>query len=740
MTRIRLIAVMMSSLVAATLGATSFIVPTDEELAAKSPAIVVGSVEGSTVRRTATSIETVYSIRVQRTLKGLPRTEQNITVASPGGFLPGVGGVVVPGAAHFRQNERVLLFLRPENGRFVVTDMTLGKFRFANAFGGERLLVRDMEDVSGWDREGMPHREQLRREDQFLRALEEHIHGRRPIAAQSDDYLVEASGVELIDEEPRVQSLGVEEGGIIANAPAFPPKTYTDNVSDGTQYQGIRWSTMAAGVRYYKRADQNISGAADGGVGAIQSGLAAWNNECGSVINLIYGGTTGTASANFDGINVVEYNDPQNRISGSWTGAGTVGITFLSFTAEHTFAGEQWWSITDADVVFQNGYPATHAAFAAAMTHELGHSIGWRHSNEHYIKPGACNAAVEECSTSAIMNSQAIASLGYNLQTWDINAAQAVYPGGTCGTPPPPPTGADVAHDFNGDGRSDLLWRHGTTGNNSVWLMNGASTITSAAISALATGWRVRGADDFNGDLRDDILWRNDATGETAIWFMNGTTVTSSTYLTAVAPVYRVEGVGDFNNDGRADILWRNSSDNATVVWLMNGATIVSSATIAVPPSEWVIQGVGDFDGDGNTDILWRSTQTSQAVVWRMSGTTILSNNYIASPNSSWVVNGVGDFNADGKADILWRNTSTLQVVIWFMNGTTLLSSAYVSNNPPANWQVQSVGDFNGDGRTDIFWRNTTTGENVIWLMNGATITSSGNTTPNSDQNWRVVA
>ena len=49
--------------------ATSFIVPSDEELIAKSTAIVVGIVEGSYFQETET-IETVYEIRLESALKG----------------------------------------------------------------------------------------------------------------------------------------------------------------------------------------------------------------------------------------------------------------------------------------------------------------------------------------------------------------------------------------------------------------------------------------------------------------------------------------------------------------------------------------------------------------------------------------------------------------------------------------------------------------------------------------------
>lgn len=414
--------------IAAPVSATTFIVPSDAELIEKSDAIVVGTVEGSYVQRDDSEIRTVYEVRVARSIKGAAAGPgQLLRIVSPGGEM-GNEGVIVTGAAHFRQGQRALLFLIAENGQWHPTDMTLGRFLFATSTAGERLLVREVDDAAVFDREGRPHREPVRREERFLRFVEERVAGRKPV----DDYSVEASTVALA-EEPAEERFAVS-----SNAAVYPPKTYTDNVSGGSGYMPTRWPNMANGVTFHKKADQNISGAADGGVAAIQSGLAAWTNECGSVINLIYGGTTSTPSKNFDSVHVVEYNDPQNRVPGSWGGSGTIATTFTSYGSPHTFAGEQWWSITDADVVFQNGFPGTHASFPTAMTHEIGHGIGWRHSNAHYIRnadytDAPCQPAVEECTSAAIMNAVSGSAYGYTLQPWDVHAAQAVYPGGSCG-------------------------------------------------------------------------------------------------------------------------------------------------------------------------------------------------------------------------------------------------------------------------------------------------------------------
>ena len=70
--------------------------------------------------------------------------------------------------------------------------------------------------------------------------------------------------------------------------------------------------------------------------------------------------------------------------------------------------------------------------------------------------------------------------------------------------------------DFNGDGRSDILGRNGSTGQNLIW--RSANSATPQAVAAVATTWRVVGSGDYNGDGRADILWRNFSTGANRIW------------------------------------------------------------------------------------------------------------------------------------------------------------------------------------------------------------------------------
>ncbi len=734
---------------ASSAAATSFVVPEDAELVAKSTAIATGSVEGSYVRETDGVIETVYEVRVERALKGLPQKMDLLRVVSPGGVL-GERGMFVAGAPHFTQGDRVLLFLTRDGAFWRTTDLTLGAFRFVISTSGQRLLVRDLEDVVGWDHHGQVHREKVRREDGFLQFVEERVLGQTE-RVRSEDYLVDVSEVTL--PAPPSERRRFE---IAVNAP-FPGATYTDWV----QNQPIRRANAAAGVTYHKRVDQNISGQADGGVSVIQGGLAAWTNECGSNINMIYGGTTSTPSTNFDGVNVVEFNDPQSRISGSWTGSGTIGIAFMSFSGSHSFAGQTWWSISDGDVVFQNGYPGTHAAFRAAMTHELGHTLGWRHSNQDFNTGGACNASTQECTSAAIMNSSVNGSYAFTLQPWDVNAAQSVYPGGTCGpacTPPAIGTQPQSATITAGSSRTlsvtatgttpfSYQWYVGASGNTSnpisgatsssvtvtppsttsywVRVTNSCGTANSSTATITVTGGgpptpsqtTVTRA-DFNGDGRSDIFWHNPSTGQTSTWLMNGTAIPTALTSPTVPLGWEPVATGDFNADGKGDLFWRHASTGETSVWLMNGGTYSTAFRTMTMAVQWKPAVSADFDGNGRTDLFWRNSSTGQSMVWFMNGAAQPTAVASSTVPAEWVPVAAGDFNGDRKGDVFWRNSSSGETSVWLMNGANY-ATAFRSITVPGPWELVGGVDFNGDQRGDVFWFNPSTGQTSIWLMNG---------------------
>jgi hypothetical protein len=65
--------------------------------------------------------------------------------------------------------------------------------------------------------------------------------------------------------------------------------------------------------------------------------------------------------------------------------------------------------------------------------------------------------------------------------------------------------------------------------------MNGATYSGYAELPQVAdTNWQIVGTGDFNSDGKTDILWRNKSTGQNVVWFMNGATYSSYAELMQV--------------------------------------------------------------------------------------------------------------------------------------------------------------------------------------------------------------
>ena len=305
--------------------------------------------------------------------------------------------------------------------------------------------------------------------------------------------------------------------------------------------------------------------------------------------------------------------------------------------------------------------------------------------------------------------------------------------------------------DFNGDGRDDILWRN-DTGRVTDWLgQAGSGGFVSNFANADAnagTDWHVAGTGDFNGDGRSDVLWRND-NGDVTDWLGQSGGGFVSNFGNAYYHIYNswhVAGTGDFNGDGREDILWRNDSGRVTD-WLgqaASGGFVSNFANAdANAGTDWHIVGTGDFNGDGRSDILWRNDNGDVTDWLGQSGGGFTSNFGSAyyQVDNSWHIAGTGDFNGDGRTDILWRNDSG-RVTDWLGQSG---SGGFVSNfaNADANagldWHISGTGDYNGDGRSDILWRNDN-GDVTDWLgqAGGGFVSNFGNAYYHIDNSWHV--
>jgi hypothetical protein len=94
--------------------------------------------------------------------------------------------------------------------------------------------------------------------------------------------------------------------------------------------------------------------------------------------------------------------------------------------------------------------------------------------------------------------------------------------------------------DFNGNNMSDILWQN-TNGAATIWLMEGASPTLYYGVPSPVGGpiydvnpsWHAVGTGDFDGDGKSDIIWQN-TSGTTTIWQMDSFNATGG-------PIYSVD-------------------------------------------------------------------------------------------------------------------------------------------------------------------------------------------------------
>lgn len=337
-----------------------------------------------------------------------------------------------------------------------------------------------------------------------------------------------------------------------------------------------------------------------------------------------------------------------------------------------------------------------------------------------------------------------------------------------------------IVGDFNRDGRADIWWyaltpdgfgvayNANAAGPTSVSLSNSNGTYTTVAGPTLPVDqfdfYRLLAAGDLNGDGRSDLIWIHQVTSnETAPvreWLV-GPGGSVSTSLNDAGGVASSNGLGqnawlsalgaaDFNGDGFTDLLWTSNGtltyvgSGADGLWLSNGNGNVTPVpvndgthVIGFTSVTGYTPFFGDFNGDGKTDILWVALDvygrsTGQPIIWISRGDgTFIANSTPGGLIGSTVsgdIPTVADFNGDGIADILWvpsdtNGLSSGQPVISLSKGDGTFTTSNLGST--LGGYVAYIGDFNGDGKADVLWDSRTPndsrsqGTRVIWLSDG---------------------
>jgi hypothetical protein len=155
--------------------------------------------------------------------------------------------------------------------------------------------------------------------------------------------------------------------------------------------------------------------------------------------------------------------------------------------------------LANCTLLFNNG------DFNSAVTHEVGHTLGFRHSDQDRNSSGACTSDPSlECSSQAIMKSFISTGLNAALQTWDQHAVQAVYPGNVCAPSnctPPAITQQPVSSTITAGGGVTLSvsatgtapvsyqWYIGTSGNTASPVSGGTGPQLVATPSTTTNYW-----------------------------------------------------------------------------------------------------------------------------------------------------------------------------------------------------------------------------------------------------------
>jgi hypothetical protein len=613
-------AALLCAVVATPLFAASYVVPPDDVFIGKSDSIVVArAITSYTVLEADGNIVTFTDFALGETVKGF--AHPTIHLRLPGGMIDGQVKMV-SGTPVFTAGDDYLLFLRNlSDGGVGLTDFGLGAFAFGDDFG--RAIVSRSAEAFGWDLDGKEHVERPRDATAFIAYIKSVAAGRAPTA----DYIVTPS----------------------ASASSFRPVTMS--AFTGTSYtftcggggEGCTWSTFP--VNFNQGNTESGAPGTPAGKTAIQTAFAAWNGS-GAGISYVYS----TNNANSNGI-----SDPSDHVNNivfdkdltqfapaySCSSGGLLGVGGVTSATSvtHLHNGETYWTTTEGDVSMNQGIANctslfTSGDFNTAVTHETGHTLGFRHSDQTRAdNPGvACSTDPSlNCSSSAVMRAVIPHGLNGALQAYDTAAAQTVYGSGPACTPAAisvQPAGTSInsgqstSLSVTATGTAPLAyqWYVGSSGDTSTPIGSGTGSSVNVSPTTTTSYW-VKVTNSCN------------ATGANSNTATVTVTVTSCT-----APAISAQPVGSTITQGQSANMTVGATGTATLTfqWYIgvksdtsNPVAGQTSATLTVTPtsttSYWarVTNSCGSADSNAATVTVNVVSCTAPQITTQPTGSTI---------------------------------------------------------------------------------------------------------------------
>jgi hypothetical protein len=372
--------------------------------------VIATGVSSLTVRDVRGRIVTRFTLRVEESLKGPIAAGGQIVLTESGGLLDGRGRIVF-GAPKYETGRRYLVFSATNRDSERATfGMALGQFDLDDG-----LALR--HEIDGFDQNLEAYVEPVRDASRFIQFIRDVV----ALRAASPEYFTSrpatAVGSDLV---------GVAETG---NAPHFTRSSYLLQGVGGA----ARWHDPLA--------DWVSSGTQPGadGPAAIVKAIAQWNGAA-SAIHYRYAGEDNTAVGGTqieDGKNAVLFDDPNDEIP---DGSSIAGWAASDIGAPYILDGEPFLDIVGGDVVIAHialvQYQMSQACLNSVVSHELGHTLGFRHANQP-APPWVCDTTAD-CAVAAIMTTGGSANCEQQdgvLSDWDRDAAATVYGDGACTLP-----------------------------------------------------------------------------------------------------------------------------------------------------------------------------------------------------------------------------------------------------------------------------------------------------------------
>ncbi len=342
------------------------------------------------------------------------RTSDVFEVVEPGGRGK-ERAAAVAGAPRFETGHAYLLFLdRAPGSRWRAKMMSYGLLEEVAGTGLLRPLAaaRHVELKSLLPAEPVG----LYKKDALLQHLREVARG-----AAWDAKRVAATGAPLTSTQLKA----------IANSPQ-----YCVFMPDPDDSLPMRWFGFETGKTVSMLATTpGQNGVSDGGVSAVQQGMAAWSGYSDAVIRYTFDGTRAsniTCSGNFDyDQGAVIFNDPCNDIADLSSCQGTLAFSGAIYDPNSTqpHDGQDWHPILSTFSVINNGAECVgDTSFKETVAHELGHTMGFGHHDppnpgdalmSAYLKGdgrGASLAIVDEQCAS--FDYHTFLDVPYNYWTW----------------------------------------------------------------------------------------------------------------------------------------------------------------------------------------------------------------------------------------------------------------------------------------------------------------------------------